>query len=258
MKKKLFKRIPYSVRYKDEDSLSVPNAEDAITEYMHEFDLIYGNIAKVYNDNKDNKYKLTVELRNCEVPKFNFWYNINDDLGIEIVSTKFTTENRQIDSLIIEDYLREKEKLVLLQSFKAMVSCYNGQLYNSLNKEAMGDYNDPSSRYYPYRQNIISNQSFIWELSHKFNLDPLPLFKSLNFDMRKNSNSIIKITADKLGISIKELGEKIGVTEGSLNNASSTGKVSKQLEKSLKLLVENETMKKDLEIIRQFKQLLNK
>lgn len=70
--------------------------------------------------------------------------------------------------------------------------------------------------------------------------------------------NIIKQVCKDLGLTYKQLGEKIGVSEGSLHNVSSTGKVSKQLEKTLQLLLENESMKKDFEIINQFKQLLHK
>jgi transcriptional regulator with XRE-family HTH domain len=72
------------------------------------------------------------------------------------------------------------------------------------------------------------------------------------------SENIVKQTAKELGMTYKELAEAIGVSEGTLSNATSTGKVSKQLEKSLELLRENQSMKKDFEIINKFKEFLNK
>lgn len=72
------------------------------------------------------------------------------------------------------------------------------------------------------------------------------------------SENIIKITAKELGMTYKELAEAIGVSEGTLSNATSTGKVSKQIEKSLQLLRENRSMKEDFEVISKFKELLNK
>ncbi len=70
--------------------------------------------------------------------------------------------------------------------------------------------------------------------------------------------NLIKKTCKELGITQKELAEAIGVSEGTLNNTSSTGKITKQMEKSLELLKENYKMKKDFEIINKFKELLNK
>jgi len=72
------------------------------------------------------------------------------------------------------------------------------------------------------------------------------------------SENIVKQTAKELGMTYKELAEAIGVSEGTLSNATSTGKVSKQLEKSLELLKENQSMKKDFEIINKFKEFFNK
>lgn len=72
------------------------------------------------------------------------------------------------------------------------------------------------------------------------------------------SENIVKQTAKELGMTYKELAEAIGVSEGTLSNATSTGKVSKQLEKSLELLRDNSSMKQDFEIINKFKELLNK
>ena len=70
--------------------------------------------------------------------------------------------------------------------------------------------------------------------------------------------NIVKKVCKELGITYKQLSEKLGVSEGAINNVSSSGKISKQLEKSLELLLENESMKKDFEIINQFKKLLHK
>lgn len=74
----------------------------------------------------------------------------------------------------------------------------------------------------------------------------------------EEKENIIKATCKELNINQKDLAEKIGISEGTLNNISSTGKITKQIEKALELLIDNERMKKDFEIIEQFKQLLNK
>lgn len=70
--------------------------------------------------------------------------------------------------------------------------------------------------------------------------------------------NIVKLTCKELGMTYKQLGEEIGVTEGTLSNASSTGNISKQLERSLELLKENYELKKDFEIINKFKKFLLK
>jgi len=76
--------------------------------------------------------------------------------------------------------------------------------------------------------------------------------------MAEEKENLIKKVCKELNVTYKQLSEKIGVSEGSLHNVSSTGKMSKQLEKSLELLLDNQAMKKDFEVISQFKELLHK
>lgn len=71
-------------------------------------------------------------------------------------------------------------------------------------------------------------------------------------------SNIVKETAKELGMTYKELAEEIGIAEGTLTNAASTGKISKQLEKSLELLKENVQYKKDFKTLQNFKELINK
>jgi len=68
--------------------------------------------------------------------------------------------------------------------------------------------------------------------------------------------NIVKKTCKELGLTYRQLGEAIGVTEGALYNSASKNEVSKQLEKSLELLKENYEMKKKLEIINKFRAIL--
>ena len=70
--------------------------------------------------------------------------------------------------------------------------------------------------------------------------------------------NIVKQTAKELGMTYEELGEAIGVSKGTLMNASSTGKITAQLKKSLELIKIAEEHKKDKQTIENFKKLLNK
>lgn len=232
---KLFDRIPYEVRYEENHHLPIETAEEAIVSFMHEYDLSYAKIARVFNNNKDNPYYLHLELRNCDIPTNNFWF-IEDNSNLPVIELsfeKFKATKRQIDSYIIEEILKEENKMDLRQAFKAMVGCNNGEIFNALDEKSF-DYNNPESRFAIYRQIIIDNESFIWELSHKYNLDPMPLFKSLNFDMRKNSGNLIKATCEKLNLTYAQLGEEIGYGENSVSNAS-RGEVSKAMQKAVEL-----------------------
>ena len=71
------------------------------------------------------------------------------------------------------------------------------------------------------------------------------------------SENIVKQTAKVLGMTYKEIAEEIGVAEGTLTNAASTGKVSHAIEKSLILLHENVNYKEQLNVIKNFKKLMD-
>ncbi|WP_180674130.1 hypothetical protein [Helicobacter sp. 13S00477-4] len=89
-----------------------------------------------------------------------------------------------------------------------------------------------------------------------------------HFAFELKEQNLIKKTAKELGMTYKELGEAIGVSDTTLASSVSNNKVSAQIEASLNLILENhhlkqqikaiksEEFKKDLEEFNQFKTLL--
>ena len=62
----------------------------------------------------------------------------------------------------------------------------------------------------------------------------------------KNSDNIVKKVCKELGLTYKELGERIGYSEGAINKAGHSGQISKSMQKAIELLIENENLKKRL------------
>lgn len=60
------------------------------------------------------------------------------------------------------------------------------------------------------------------------------------------NENIIKRTCKELGITQKVLADKIGVSIETINKASSSGEVSKQVETAINLLLETELLKTQL------------
>ncbi|EAJ5194302.1 helix-turn-helix domain-containing protein [Campylobacter jejuni] len=56
----------------------------------------------------------------------------------------------------------------------------------------------------------------------------------------------IKEFCKNIGITQKELAEKVGMSQEGLNSILSTGKISKTLEASINLLMENEKLRQEL------------
>ena len=65
----------------------------------------------------------------------------------------------------------------LLEAFKAMVGVGDGEIFPSLNEEVF-QYNDPSSRFYKYRNLLITRQIDVVEIAKIYNLDYRPLYNS--------------------------------------------------------------------------------
>ena len=68
--------------------------------------------------------------------------------------------------------------------------------------------------------------------------------------------NIVKKTCKELGLTYRELGERIGFGDGAIKNAGSSGKVSEQMEKAINLLIEVEALKKENRQFSQFKSLI--
>ncbi|MBR8461511.1 XRE family transcriptional regulator [Campylobacter sp. faydin G-105] len=59
-------------------------------------------------------------------------------------------------------------------------------------------------------------------------------------------DNIVKRVCAELGITQRELAERIGMSADSLNNAVSNNKVSQQTQKFLNFMLEHEELKKEL------------
>ena len=61
-----------------------------------------------------------------------------------------------------------------------------------------------------------------------------------------SDENIVKKVCRELGITQRELAEKIGMSADSLNNAVNQNKISKMAETAINLVLEVETLKKEL------------
>ncbi len=67
--------------------------------------------------------------------------------------------------------------------------------------------------------------------------------------------NIVKRVCKELGFTYKQLGEKIGYSEGAVNN-SSRNKVSKSMTKAIELYIETVSQKKELNKLENLKDIL--
>ena len=74
--------------------------------------------------------------------------------------------------------------------------------------------------------------------------------------LEKKEVHLVKRVSKKLGLTYKELGEKIGYSEGSLRRSVSTNQISSQLEKAIELYLEIIKLKEKEKRTNEVKELL--
>jgi len=74
--------------------------------------------------------------------------------------------------------------------------------------------------------------------------------------VEKQEEHLIKRVSKELGLTYKELGEKIGYSEGNLKKAIYDNRTTSQLEKAIELYLEVLALKKKEEETKQFKKIL--
>lgn len=78
-------------------------------------------------------------------------------------------------------------------------------------------------------------------------------------EIEKTENiNIVKKVCKELGLTYRELGEKIGYGEEAISKASRTGEISKTMQKAIELYLETLQLKKDLHTFNNLKDILNK
>ncbi len=72
------------------------------------------------------------------------------------------------------------------------------------------------------------------------------------------SENIVKKVCKELGLTYKELGEKIGYSEGAIKTAAASGKISEPMQKAIELYLKNLELEKELQEAKQIKETLKK
>ena len=62
-----------------------------------------------------------------------------------------------------------------------------------------------------------------------------------------SNENIVKKVCKELGLTYKELGERIGYSEGAINKAGHSGQISKSMQKAIELYLENLKLKEKLQ-----------
>ena len=74
--------------------------------------------------------------------------------------------------------------------------------------------------------------------------------------MEEKEIHLVKKVSKELGMTYKELGERIGYSESNLRQSVSTNKLSSQLKKAIELYLETISLKKKVDEAEEFKYIL--
>ena len=74
--------------------------------------------------------------------------------------------------------------------------------------------------------------------------------------MEEKEIHLVKKVSKELGLTYKQLGEKIGYTEGNLKTLVSKNQVTNNLKKSIELYLETLELKKEIEESNNFKEVI--
>jgi transcriptional regulator with XRE-family HTH domain len=75
---------------------------------------------------------------------------------------------------------------------------------------------------------------------------------------KEQEQNIVKRTCKELGLTYRELGERIGVAEGTINKIASTGEISGQIQKAIELYLKTLELEDELNDYREFKSFIQK
>lgn len=73
---------------------------------------------------------------------------------------------------------------------------------------------------------------------------------------KEKKENLIKKTCKELGLTYRELGERIGYSEATLNKNASTGEISKSIEVAINLYLETIELKKQLKQFQLLKEII--
>lgn len=76
--------------------------------------------------------------------------------------------------------------------------------------------------------------------------------------MSEKSDNLIKKTCKELGLTYRELGERIGLTEASIKRLATSDEINSQVEKSLQMLIKIHVLESELQDFHTIKRLLLK
>jgi len=246
---KLFKKIPYLVRDKENSYKDIKYVEGILKDLSSNHGIEEESIINIFSNNRDNllHFHLVVKV---EIPKENLFVKYkNEDIEFTFEEYKESkTKTKYINSFMFIETFKHLNEESLVTVFDEMIGCNGKNLFISVSKENLKLF-QPSSKHYKYRNILIEKKETIQDISENFNIDCEKLFEDLN-------PNLIKQVCKDLSLTYKNLSYELGYKPDTINKAASTGKVSDQLRKAIDLYLENLRLREELKDLETIKKTL--
>lgn len=246
---KLYKKIPYLVRDKDNSYKSISYTENIINELTNNYHLEQNDIVNVFSNNRDNLLHFHIVIK-VHIPKDNINLIYKDE-EIEFTFEEYKeskTKTKYINSFMFIETFKHLNEKALVEVFDEMIGCNGKNLFISIQKENLKIFL-PSSKHYIYRNILLEKEVLIKDVANSFNISAEKLYKDLN-------PNIIKQVCKDLDITYKSLALELGYKPDTINKAASTEKISEQLSKAIELYLENLRLQEDLKKFNSIKETL--
>lgn len=246
---KVFKKIPYLVRDKDNTYKSISYVENIINELLLTQNINIDNIINIFSNNRDNLLHFHLVVK-TNMPKENLFLKSKNE-NIEFTFEEYKeskTKTKYINSFMFIETFKQLNEESLVNTFDNMIGCNGENLFISIGKENLKLF-QPSSKHYYYRKVLLEKKQIVLDTAETFNINTTSLYE----DLQPN---LIKQVCKDLNLTYKKLSYELGYKPDTINKAASTGKVSEQLKKAIELYLENLALKEQLKDFESIKQTL--
>lgn len=235
---KIYKRIPYFVRDKENDFKNVSFVENLINE-LSKKDINIDDIINIFSNNRDNLLHFHLVIKS-NIQKENLILKYQDkDIEFTFeVYKESKTKSKYINSFMFIETFKHLNEIELVKAFDEMIGCNGKNLFVSIPKENLRLFS-PNSKQYICRNILLEKEELVKDTSKSFNIDCEKLYEELN-------PNLIKHVCKDLDLTYKILAYELGYKPDTINKAASTGKISEQLNKAIELYLENLRLKEEL------------
>lgn len=245
---KLYKKIPYLVRDRENDYKNISYVESLIEELTKK-DINLDDIINVFSNNRDNLLHFHLVIKSS-IQKENLVLKFeNKDIEFTFEEYKESkTKSKYINSFMFIETFKHLNETNLMKAFDEMIGCNGKNLFISVPKDNLKLFS-PDSKQYLCRKILLEKEELVKDTANSFNIDSSTLYEELNPNLIKN-------VCKDLNLTYKVLAYELGYKPDTINKAASTSKISEQLSRAIELYLENLRLKEELKSFNTIKETL--